>query len=87
MICMSKDNELKRPNQKERNDSHVDPAFDHVVSPDLSAPLGYIKDRPLRDELDEAEVARKAKGGSPSNEVEASLNPTSDKVDDEKNGE
>ncbi len=80
---MNKDNELKRPNHKERNASNGDPALDHVVSPDLSAPLGYIKDRPLRDELDEAEVDRKAKGGSASNEVESSLNPKPRDIDDD----
>ncbi|MDZ7835452.1 MAG: hypothetical protein U5K84_09185 [Alkalibacterium sp.] len=81
---MDKDNELKRPNRKHRNDSEFDPAYDSVVSPDTSAPLGYIKDRPLRDELDEAKVARKAKGETPGNEVEASLNPDEENDDKEK---
>lgn len=78
---MDKDNELKR------NDSKSDPAYDNVASPDLSAPLGHIKDRPLRDKLDETEVARKAKGGSPGNEVESSLNPKSEDLDDEPENE
>ncbi|GEN49933.1 hypothetical protein [Alkalibacterium pelagium] len=75
---MSKDNELKRPNHNERNNGGDDPAYNHVVSPDTSAPLGYIKDRPLRDKLSEEEVDRKAKGESPGNEVELDLNPNPD---------
>ncbi|EXJ22629.1 hypothetical protein ADIAL_2215 [Alkalibacterium sp. AK22] len=72
---MSKNNELKRPDNKAKERIGSDPAHDHVVSPDTSAPLGYIKDRPLRDELDEAKVAEKAKGDTVGNEVEKSLNP------------
>lgn len=75
---MSKDNELKRPNHNERNKGGDDPAYNQVVSPDTSAPLGYIKDRPMRDKLSEEEVDRKAKGESPGNEVELDLNPNPD---------
>jgi hypothetical protein len=75
---MSKDNELKRPNHNEKNKGGDDPAYNQVVSPDTSAPLSYIKDRPLKDKLSEEQVDRKAKGESPGNEVELDLNPNPD---------
>ncbi len=71
---MSKDNELKRPNfNSEKGKS--DPAYNQVVSPDTSAPLGYIKDRANKDKLSEEKVADKAKGDTVGNEVELDLNP------------
>lgn len=70
---MNKDNELKRPGHKARNEG--DQPADVPIPPDTSAPMGYINDRPLRDKQSEEQVDKKAKGGSPSNEVELSLNP------------
>ncbi|MCC5894801.1 MAG: hypothetical protein JJU16_05005 [Alkalibacterium sp.] len=76
---MSKDKELKRPDINS-DKGKSDPAYNQVVSPDTSAPLGYIKDRPLKDKLSEEKVAEKAKGETVGNEIEKSLNP------DEENG-
>ncbi|MCC5889582.1 MAG: hypothetical protein JJU01_03365 [Alkalibacterium sp.] len=77
---MNKDNDLKRPN---KNSSDQDSTNNQVVSPDLSAPLGHIKDRPMRDKLDEEKVADKALGDSVGNEVELDLNPNEESPDED----
>lgn len=80
---MNKDNELKRPNHKENNGNLSNTSENQVVSPDLSAPLGHIKDRPNRDKLDEEKVAKKSLGDSVGNEVEADLNPDEESEDED----
>lgn len=80
---MNKDNELKRPNHKQNNGNLSHSPDNQVASPDLSAPLGHIKDRPMRDKLDEEKVAEKSLGDSVGNEVELDLNP--DEVSEDKN--
>lgn len=78
---MSKDNELKRPGHKTRNEG--DKVAEGPISPDTSAPMGYINDRPLRDKQSKEQIDRKAKGGSPSNEVELSLNPSEENLSED----
>lgn len=78
---MTKDNELKRPNHTHSNGNLSNTAENQVASPDLSAPLGHIKDRPMRDKLDEEKVAEKSLGDSVGNEVEADLNPDEESKD------
>ena len=85
---MDKNNEVKRPGFEKRNEENR--TADVPISPDTSAPMGYINDRPLKDKKSEELIDRKAKGGSPSNEVELSLNPdeenpSEDDVLDEEN--
>jgi len=72
---LTKNNDLKRPNHEKD-----DPAYDNPTTPDTSAPMGYIKDRPQRDKLSEEEIHKKAKGGSPSNDVELALHPNGENV-------
>lgn len=71
---MSKDNELKRQDINS-NKGKSDPAYNQVVSPDTSAPLGYINDRPMKDKLSEERVVEKTLGDTVGNEVEKDLNP------------
>jgi hypothetical protein len=47
--------------------------------------MAYGKDRPVKEGLDESQVAaQKAKGETPGNEVEASLNPDEENIEEEK---
>lgn len=78
---MSKDNDLKRPENNINKGNLSNTADNQVVSPDLSAPLGHIKDRPNRDKLDEEKVADKSLGDSVGNEVELDLNPDEESED------
>ncbi|API89385.1 hypothetical protein BKP56_09005 [Marinilactibacillus sp. 15R] len=68
-------NDLKRTGQPDVSPDRRDPARDEVTSPDTSAPLGYIKNRPAKDGLDkdDRKVYEKAKGDSVGNEVEKDL--------------
>lgn len=71
---MSKNNELKRQDINS-NKGKSDPAYNQVVSPDTSAPLVYINDRPMKDKLSEERVVEKTLGDTVGNEVEKDLNP------------
>ncbi|WP_080146403.1 hypothetical protein [Marinilactibacillus piezotolerans] len=68
-------NDLKRTGQPDATPDRRDPERDEVTSPDTSAPLGYIKDRPAKDGMDRDDRAiyEKAKGDSVGNEVEKDL--------------
>lgn len=96
---MNKDNETNRANFKSKEDAKKVSASDNVVAPDYSLPntsapnsgpnppasMGYGKDRPTKNGLDESQVAaQKAKGETPGNEVEASLNPDEENIEEEK---
>lgn len=74
-IDKTSNNDLKRTGQPDAGPDRRDPARDEVTSPDTSAPLGYIKDRPQKDGLnsDDRTIYDKAKGDSVSNEVEKDL--------------
>ncbi|GAA0353052.1 hypothetical protein GCM10008932_02620 [Alkalibacterium iburiense] len=78
---MDKNNEVKRPGFEKRNEENR--TADVPIPPDTSAPMGYINDRPLKDKKSEELIDRKAKGGSPSNEVELSLNPDEENASEE----
>lgn len=96
---MDKDKEMNRSKLKAKEDPKNVPASDSVVAPDFSMPntsapnsapnppasMGYGKDRPTENGLDESQLAaQKAKGETPGNEVEASLNPDEENIEEEK---
>ncbi|WP_368644788.1 hypothetical protein AB4027_06800 [Alkalibacterium putridalgicola] len=96
---MKKDNEPNKSDFKSKRDAEKISASDEVVAPDYSLPntsapnsapnpnasMAYGKDRPVKEGLDESQVAaQKAKGETPGNEVEASLNPDEENIEEEK---
>ncbi|SFC72602.1 hypothetical protein SAMN04488102_12214 [Alkalibacterium subtropicum] len=95
---MKKDKEPNRKNFKSKRDAEKIKSADNVAAPDYSLPntsapnstpnpnaaMGYGKDRPVRNKLDESEVAaQRAKGETPGNEVEASLNPDEENLEED----
>jgi len=96
---MNKDNGLNNSNFKSKEDAKKVSASDRAVAPDFSLPntsapnsapnppgqMGYGKDRPSSNELDESQMAsQKAKGEAPGNEVETSLNPDEENIKEDK---
>jgi len=96
---MTKDNEVNHSDFKAKEEAErVSPA-DQAVAPDYSIPntsapnsapnppasMGYGKDRPVENGLDDSQIAsQKAKDETPGNEVEAALNPDEENIKEER---
>lgn len=74
----SKHEDKRMRTQPDPTVDHGNPSSDEEITPDKSAPRGYLKNKPDKD-LDESYVAEKAKGEGPGNEVEKKLAQDPDK--------